>query len=145
MSHSHSSHSSRSSEKKSDFLCKWRFFNTLPDVPFDPKLLHFPFEKNRFVKYTTTALESQHKSILHTEPDLGVPIDLIDPFAYKTPTKPAALDEADAKLLQTDEKQQTSSNGQKGQAFRPVASWLRKTEYISGAFSESKRDLDKER
>jgi hypothetical protein len=47
----------------------------------------------RFVRYRTTSLETSHQHTLHAEPDLGIPIDLIDPSTYKaTPgTRPAPL------------------------------------------------------
>ena len=69
-----------------EFLCKFRYFNTLPDLPFDAKLLAYPFDELRFAKYTTTSLEKNYKFQMHTEADLGITIDLIDPLAYKTPS-----------------------------------------------------------
>jgi RNA polymerase II-associated factor 1 len=72
-------------KKESQFLATIRYTNVLPDIPFDPKFLAYPLSKLRFVKYTTTSLEKNYKYLLHTEPDMGIPIDLIDPNAYKTP------------------------------------------------------------
>lgn len=34
-----------------DLICKFRYYNTLPDLPFDPKMLAYPFDPMRFVKY----------------------------------------------------------------------------------------------
>ena len=36
----------------------------------------------RFVQYNPTSLERGYKFDLHTEHDLGIPIDLVDPEAY---------------------------------------------------------------
>ncbi len=60
-----------------------KFSNSLPPIPFDPKLLTNPFDSMRFVRYRTTSLETSHQHTLHAEPDLGIPIDLIDPSTYK--------------------------------------------------------------
>ncbi len=73
-------------KKPSEFLCKIKYYNNLPDVPFEPKLLNYPFDPQRFVKYQTTTLEKNYKFTLHTEPDMGIFIDLIDPNTYKPPT-----------------------------------------------------------
>jgi RNA polymerase II-associated factor 1 len=88
-----------------DFVCKLKYRNTLPELPFDPKLVYapfpsscfrnidfamrfrqYPFDPNRFVKYKPTSLERTFKYPLLTEPDLGVPLDLIDPDTYKVPS-----------------------------------------------------------
>ncbi len=60
-----------------------KFFNTLPEIPFDPKLLALPLDPLRYVRYKPTSLEASFQHPLHTEPDLGIPIDLIDHNTYK--------------------------------------------------------------
>ena len=37
----------------------------------------------RFTKYTITSLEKMHKPRLYVEPDLGIPLDLLDLSVYK--------------------------------------------------------------
>ena len=37
------------SRLESGLICKVRFCNTLPDIPFDPKFLVHPFDSNRYV------------------------------------------------------------------------------------------------
>jgi len=69
-------------EKTSEFLCKLKFSNTLPDLPFDPKCLDFEFDQDRFIRYQATSLERHYKPVLHTESDLGIKIDLIDQTKY---------------------------------------------------------------
>lgn len=63
-------------------LCRVKYCNSLPDIPFDPKFLSFPFENKRFVSYKSTSLEAAYKYDLLTEHDLGVTIDLINPDTY---------------------------------------------------------------
>lgn len=65
-----------------DLLCRIKYNNTLPDVPFDPKFLAYPFDADRFIKYKPTSLEKNYKWELLTENDLGVKIDLINPDTY---------------------------------------------------------------
>lgn len=37
----------------------------------------------RFTRYTITSLEKMYKPELHVEPDLGIPLDLLDLSVYK--------------------------------------------------------------
>lgn len=62
-----------------------KYSNTLPDIPFDPKFIAYPFETNRFIHYVPTSLERNYKYELLTEPDLGVTVDLIRPETYAKP------------------------------------------------------------
>jgi hypothetical protein len=70
-------------QPQSKFICPLKFRNSLPDIPFDPKLLEYPFDPDRFVRYQPTSLEKNFKFKIFSEPDLGITIDLIDPTAYK--------------------------------------------------------------
>ena len=72
-------------KKQSEFLCKVKYYNNLPDIPLEPKLLQYPFDPLRFVKYSSTSLEKNYKHVIHTEPDVGITIDLIDTSVYKPP------------------------------------------------------------
>ena len=36
---------------RSDLVCRVRYTNVLPDLPFDPKFLRYPFSQDRFVKF----------------------------------------------------------------------------------------------
>ena len=64
-------------------VCRVKYCNTLPDIPFDPKFISYPFESNRFISYAPTSLERNYKHELLTEQDLGVQVDLILPEAYE--------------------------------------------------------------
>lgn len=52
--------------------------NKLPDPTFDYKLLAFPHETDRFIKYTPTSIEAQHKFEIHADVDLGINLDFVD-------------------------------------------------------------------
>lgn len=90
---------------RSDLVCRVRYTNVLPDLPFDPKFLRYPFSQDRsfiifrflvkynfflcirFVRYKPTSLEKNYRWDLLTEHDVGVEIDLINPDAYATTRK----------------------------------------------------------
>lgn len=82
----------------------------------------------RFVKYFTTTLEKNYKYQIHTEPDLGIPIDLIDPDAYKSKGL-AKIDPEDLQLINPLENGNLVTN--KSPKLRPAVHWLQKTTYIA--------------
>ena len=41
-------------ERKSDLICRVKYCNTLPDIPFDPKFIAYPFDTQRFISYNPT-------------------------------------------------------------------------------------------
>ncbi|NWH98766.1 PAF1 factor, partial [Tichodroma muraria] len=116
----------------SGVVCRVKFCNSLPDIPFDPKFITYPFDQSRFVQYKATSLEKQHKHDLLTEPDLGVTIDLINPDTYRIDPG-VLLDPADEKLLEEEIQAPTSSK--RSQQHAKVVPWMRKTEYISTEFN----------
>lgn len=61
-----------------DLQCRIKYQNKLPDIPFDPKFINYPFDPNRFVEYKSTTLEKNYKWDILNEQDLGVRIDLIN-------------------------------------------------------------------
>ncbi|KAM8952579.1 RNA polymerase II-associated factor 1 homolog [Pelodytes ibericus] len=128
----HRSSSHRTVPERSGVVCRVKFCNSLPDIPFDPKFITYPFDQNRFVQYKATSLEKQHKHDLLTEPDLGVTIDLINPDTYRIDTN-GLLDLADEKLL--EEEIQAPSSSKRSQQHAKVVPWMRKTEYISTEFN----------
>ncbi|NP_001086458.1 RNA polymerase II-associated factor 1 homolog [Xenopus laevis] len=128
----HRSSSHRTVPERSGVVCRVKYCNTLPDIPFDPKFITYPFDQNRFVQYKATSLEKQHKHDLLTEPDLGVTIDLINPDTYRIDPN-VTLDFADEKLL--EEEIQAPSSSKRSQQHAKVVPWMRKTEYISTEFN----------
>ncbi|XP_073673630.1 RNA polymerase II-associated factor 1 homolog [Garra rufa] len=128
----HRSSAHRSVPERSGVVCRVKYGNSLPDIPFDPKFITYPFDQHRFVQYKATSLEKQHKHELLTEPDLGVTIDLINPDTYRIDPN-IMLDPADEKLL--EEEIQAPSSSKRSQQHAKVVPWMRKTEYISTEFN----------
>ncbi|KAJ1366757.1 hypothetical protein KIN20_027513 [Parelaphostrongylus tenuis] len=118
-----------------DFICKSRFRNTLPDVPFNAKFLPCPFvELERFIDYKPTSLEMEYKYNVQCEMDMGLNLDLIDPNTYKAnPNMEIQLAEKDAILLE-DEDSNTRQIKRSAQHSK-VVPWMRKTQYISSEFN----------
>eukprot|EP00128_Syssomonas_multiformis_P004967 Colp12_sorted_trinity150504_noHs@34105 len=129
-----------SSSSMPEFLCKIKYRNTLPDIPFGPKHLSYPFNPMRFVQYQPTTLEKKHKHPLLTEQNLGVPIDLVDPDAYIVGDGLVKLDPKDEALLDDRSDTEDSKRAQHAQV-----SWLRRTEYIGTDFMTAtpSQDTDK--
>ncbi|XP_003968562.1 RNA polymerase II-associated factor 1 homolog isoform X2 [Takifugu rubripes] len=124
--------SHRTIPERSGVVCRVKYCNSLPDIPFDPKFITYPFDQHRFVQYKATSLEKQHKHDLLSEPDLGVTIDLINPDTYRIDPN-VLLDPADEKLLEEDI--QAPSSSKRSQQHAKVVPWMRKTEYISTEFN----------
>uniref|UniRef100_A0A915EU65 RNA polymerase II-associated factor 1 homolog n=1 Tax=Ditylenchus dipsaci TaxID=166011 RepID=A0A915EU65_9BILA len=117
-----------------DFICKAKYSNTLPDLPFEPKFLQCPFVSlNRFVKYRPTTLEKNYKYELLTESDLNVKIDLIDPMTYFNPYDKTPIHPKDEKLL--EDESSTQQNTKRSLQHSRIVPWMRKTEYISTEFN----------
>lgn len=115
-------------ERKSELVCKVKYCNTLPDIPFDLKFIAYPFESTRFIQYNPTSLERNYRYEVLTEHDLGVSIDLINKDIYAI--EPGAyLDPADEKLLEEDIL--TPQDSKRSKHHARSVSWLRRTEYIS--------------
>jgi len=114
--------------KTADLVCRVKYCNTLPDIPFDPKFILYPFDTNRFIQYNATSLEKNYKYELLAEHDLGITIDLINPQAYAS-TSSSELHPDDEKLLEEDVHAPQDTKRSARHAI-PV-SWLRRTEYIS--------------
>ncbi|XP_043684387.1 RNA polymerase II-associated factor 1 homolog [Vespula pensylvanica] len=118
----------RPAEKRSELICRVKYCNTLPDIPFDPKFITYPFESTRFIRYNPTSLERNYKYEVLTEHDLGVEIDLINKDTYAGDVN-AQLEPADEKLLEEDVL--TPQDSKRSRHHARSVSWLRRTEYIS--------------
>ncbi|XP_055957330.1 RNA polymerase II-associated factor 1 homolog [Patella vulgata] len=130
----------RPGEKRSDLLCRVKFNNTLPDIPFDPKFITYPFESNRFIQYKPTSLERSYKYDLLTEHDLGVTIDLINPETYRFDHNVYPEPE-DERLL--EDELNTPADAKRSRHNNTNVSWLRKTEYISTEYNRFIQKTDK--
>ncbi|KAK2160811.1 hypothetical protein LSH36_127g19017 [Paralvinella palmiformis] len=125
---------------ESDLVCRVKYNNALPDIPFDPKFITYPFETDRFVKYKSTSLERNYKYDLLTEHDLGVTIDLINPDTYGIDPN-TLLEIEDEKLLEEDIS--TPADSKRSRHHNKNVSWLRKTEYISTEYNRFQQNAQK--
>jgi len=119
-------------KKPSEFICTMKFRNTLPDIPFDPKFLVYPFDVHRYVRYVPTSLETSYKHPLLARPDDAIPIDLIDPDTYNPPDPKPPLSPSDEQLIRPVAA--SASTGR--EKNRPTVAWLRKTEYITSEYDK---------
>lgn len=122
-------------KKPTTFICKLKFRNELPDPTEQPKLLSLKREKDRIAKYRITSLEKLHKPQLYVEPDLGIPLDLLDLSVYNPPKGESLyLDPEDEVLLRDDDPVTPIKKDGLKRKERPTdegVSWLVKTQYIS--------------
>uniref|UniRef100_A0A0R3S0C3 RNA polymerase II-associated factor 1 homolog n=1 Tax=Elaeophora elaphi TaxID=1147741 RepID=A0A0R3S0C3_9BILA len=120
---------------KTDFLCRVKYSNALPDIPFDTKFLSCPFVSlSRFTDYKSSSLEKNFKFELLCEPDCGVNIDLINPETYYVdPDSPKKHHPIDLELL--EDEQANPQNLRRSLQHSKMVPWMRKTEYISSEFT----------
>ncbi|KAF3658911.1 hypothetical protein FXO38_12932 [Capsicum annuum] len=94
-----------------------------------------------FAKYAITSLEKMHKPQLYVEPDLGIPLDLLDLSVYNPPKGvKIPLAPEDEELLRDDEPITPIKKDGIKKKERPTdkgVSWLVKTQYISPLSTES--------
>lgn len=121
-------------KKPTTFLCKLKFRNELPDPTAQPKLMLLNTNKDLYTKYTITSLEKMHKPKLFVEPDLGIPLDLLDISVYNPPDTKQTLAPEDKELVRDAESTTPIKQDGIKRKERPTdkgLSWLVKTEYIS--------------
>ncbi|KPM04057.1 RNA polymerase II-associated factor 1-like protein [Sarcoptes scabiei] len=127
----------RPKERRLELLCRVKYCNTLPDIPFDPKFIVYPFSTKR-----QTTLEKNYKHDLLTEQDLGVKIDLINPETYEINNcKNIRLAEEDEKLL--EDEVVAPQDTKRSRCHNRAITWLKKTEYISTEFNRYGASSDK--
>jgi RNA polymerase II-associated factor 1 len=126
--------------ERSGLICRVKYTNSLPDIPFDPKSIKYPFARERFIKYKPTTLEKLCKVELHTDFDLGVNIDLIDPETYIRPPN-ASLDPDDNALLQEDDAKKGDTK--RSSIHNKEVTFFRPSEYISQDFKQYGTGKDK--
>ncbi|OWM77722.1 hypothetical protein CDL15_Pgr012424 [Punica granatum] len=110
------------------------FRNELPDPSAQMKLMSMKKDKDRFTKYTITSLEKMWKPQLYVEPDLGIPLDLLDLSVYNPPSVKPPLAPEDEELLRDDDVVTPIKKDGIRKKDRPTdkgVSWLVKTQYIS--------------
>ncbi|KAG8380018.1 hypothetical protein BUALT_Bualt07G0149900 [Buddleja alternifolia] len=122
-------------KKPTTFLCKMKFRNELPDPSAKAKLMSLNRDPDRYCKYQITSLEKNWKPKLYVEPDLGIPLDLLDLSVYNPPKgERIPLDPEDEELLRDDDPITPIKTDGLKKKDRPTdkgVSWLVKTQYIS--------------
>ncbi|OIV89932.1 hypothetical protein TanjilG_00448 [Lupinus angustifolius] len=127
-------------KKPTTFLCKMKFRNELPDPSAQPKLMAFKKDKDQYTEYRITSLEKMYKPKLFVEPDLGIPLDLLDLSVYNPPSVRRPLDPEDEELVRDDEAVAPIKKDGIKRKDRPTdkgVAWLVKTQYISPLSMES--------
>lgn len=127
-------------KKPTTFLCKLKFRNELPDPSAQPKLMALKRDKDQYTKYTITSLEKMWKPELYVEPDIGIPLDLLDLSVYNPPSVRPPMAPEDEELLRDDEVVTPVKKDGIRRKERPTdkgVSWLVKTQYISPLSMES--------
>ena len=64
-----------SSKYRSDYLCRVRYRNTLPPLPFAPKLLTIPSLQERHAEYQSLSLEDKIPFPLQVDQSFSIPFD----------------------------------------------------------------------
>jgi hypothetical protein len=88
--------------KKEDLICPVEFTNTLPALPLDPKLMIYPFDDDFLTAFDVTNGVSADAAVpyeLHSQANLGLQINIIDPAVYEVPRDAPPLDPADAEIM----------------------------------------------
>ncbi|KAL3840853.1 hypothetical protein ACJIZ3_025444 [Penstemon smallii] len=140
-------------KKPTMFMCKMKFRNELPDPSAKMKLLKFNRDPDRYCKYKITELEKNWKPQLYVEPDLGIPLDLLDMSVYNPPKgERIPLDPEDEELLRDDDDNdepitpiQTNGIKKKERPNEQGFSWLVKTQYIPPLSTNSAKKTMSER
>lgn len=129
-------------KKPTTFICKLKFRNELPDPTAQLKLMTIKRDKDQYTKYTITSLEKLWKPKIFAEPDLGIPLDLLDLSVYKPPKVRQPLAPEDEELLRDDDAVTPIKKDGIKRKERPTdkgVSWLVKTQYISSINNETTR------
>lgn len=90
-------------KKEIDLICPIEYQNTLPALPLDPKLVIYPFDDDFLTAFDAANGVSSDAAVpfeLHSQPHLGLAINLVDPEACEAPPAGARppLDPLDAEI-----------------------------------------------
>ncbi|CAK4624654.1 hypothetical protein LEN26_013797 [Aphanomyces euteiches] len=122
--------------RQSEFIGTLEFRNQLPDLPFDAKFIQYPHDPDRFVKYRPTLVERDYVHEFYVEPNLGLPIDLIDPEKFEVPNASQRyMSNQEIELLNMTEIVNGSTTSKA--KIRPHVPWLRRSEFMGTDLSEA--------
>ena len=74
----HRLHRHNGYRKGAEFLCKVRWKNPLPPLPFAPKLLRYEINEKKYTQFQWSDWMKRQTFPLLTENDLGMALDLVD-------------------------------------------------------------------
>eukprot|EP00891_Asterochloris_glomerata_P001509 jgi/Astpho2/1509/fgenesh1_pg.00026_%23_20_t len=137
-------------KRETPFQCQIRFFNTLPEVPADPKMMLPDLDEQELAAFKLTSLERNPRHTLMLDPMRCCPVSMMDMERWCHPGGPQQLAPEDRELLGDDAAALTASSPLPGAApgragvrgARDQLSWLIRTTYIS---TDSKATNQKER
>ncbi|GAA5816231.1 hypothetical protein MFLAVUS_009757 [Mucor flavus] len=127
---------SSKSKFRSDYICRVRYRNVLPPVPYPPKMLTIPSLVERHIPYQSTSLIEQTPYSLIMDQSAAIPFDkaLVDyldametnPEEVSRPVEEVAEED---KILLTAPREGPDTTGM--YTRKPNVTWLRRSEYIA--------------
>ncbi|KAI7902304.1 RNA polymerase II-associated [Cokeromyces recurvatus] len=128
---------SSKSKFRSDFICRVRYRNVLPPVPFAPKMLSIPSLVERHIPYHSTSLVEKTPYSLIMDQSTAIPFDkaVVD-YLDAMETNPEEVTRPVEEVAEEDRALLTSPrDAQQGlagsQVRKPNVTWLRRSEYIA--------------
>ncbi|CAO3633906.1 unnamed protein product [Cunninghamella blakesleeana] len=123
------------SKTRGDYICRVRYRNQLPPIPFPPKLLSVKPLAIRSIPYKTNSLIEQTPTSLTLDPTSSISFDkiLID-YLDSMETNPEGVTRVSANVAEEDKELMTppiDESETNKQGRRPNVTWLRRSEYIS--------------
>ncbi|KAI9486769.1 MAG: RNA polymerase II-associated [Benjaminiella poitrasii] len=121
---------------RSDFICRVRYRNALPPVPFAPKMLSMPSLAERHIPYHSTSLVEQTPYSLIMDQSTAIPFDkaVID-YLDAMETNPEEVTRPIEEVAEEDKALLTAPRDTQGSAGsyarKPNVTWLRRSEYIA--------------
>ncbi|KAF7728496.1 RNA polymerase-associated factor [Apophysomyces ossiformis] len=121
---------------RTDFICRVRYRNTLPPIPFAPKLLAIPALTEKHVRCESTSnLADRTLYSLHTDPAFAVPFDnAVVEYINEMETNHEEATRIVEEIAEEDKILLTSppeENKEKRPSTKPNVTWLRRSEYIA--------------
>eukprot|EP00211_Chloroparvula_japonica_P006908 CAMPEP_0119152432 /NCGR_PEP_ID=MMETSP1310-20130426/47793_1 /TAXON_ID=464262 /ORGANISM="Genus nov. species nov., Strain RCC2339" /LENGTH=394 /DNA_ID=CAMNT_0007144793 /DNA_START=55 /DNA_END=1235 /DNA_ORIENTATION=+ len=123
-------------KRGTEFQCNTRMRNDLPDIPFGPKFLVYPFDNDRMGLYQPSTLEREYKRTVMAGPLMGVGLNMVDPDLYRVKEDAVTLDPADERLFGKGDAGQGRSLQRTTSGGVPNVSWLRRTAYMTAAVEQ---------
>ncbi|KAI9276063.1 RNA polymerase II-associated [Sporodiniella umbellata] len=125
---------SSKSKSRSDYICRVRFRNTLPPIPFAPKMLtipslidrHNPYQSNSLIEQTPHSFTMDQSSSIPFDKAFIDNLDILENNADRATM--VNISEEDKILLSAP---RDGDVGAGSASRRPNVTWLRRSEYIA--------------